>query len=97
MGISSFNPAVWVFIAKKPGKWSAGASLFAFPAKFCFLFLSLHLFLCFQLPPDIIVYQFVRRDSILKLPSLKKRVPSPSVIFDRSPHFVVTLDYLAFS
>ena len=65
MGISTFNPNVGVFIAQKPGKWSASASLFAFSATFCPLFLSFHLFLCFQLPSNIMVYRFVRRGSML--------------------------------
>jgi len=65
MGISTFNPDMRVFIAQKPGKWSASSSLFAFFATFCPLFLSFHLFLCFQLPSDIMVCRFVRRGSIL--------------------------------
>ena len=65
MGISTFNLDVRVFIAQKPGKWSASASLFAFSATFCPLFLSFHLFLCFQLPSNIMVYRFARRGSIL--------------------------------
>jgi len=65
MGISTFNPDMRVFIAQKLGKWSASSSLFAFSATFCPLFLSFHLFLCFQLPSDIVVYRFVRRGSIL--------------------------------
>jgi len=35
MGISTFNPDMRVFIAQKPGKWSASSSLFAFSATFC--------------------------------------------------------------
>jgi len=33
------QPEVRVFIAQKPGKWSSSASLFAFSATFCPLFL----------------------------------------------------------
>ena len=65
MGISTFSPDVRVFISQKPGKWSASASLFAFSATFCPLFLSFHLFLCFQLPSNIMVYRFVSRGPIL--------------------------------
>jgi len=65
MGISIFDPDVRVFIAQKPGKWSASASLFAFSVTFCPLFLSFHLFLRFQLPSNIMVYRFVRRGSTL--------------------------------
>jgi len=50
MRISTLNPDVRVFIAQKPGKQSVSASLFAFSATFCPLFLSFHSFLCFQLP-----------------------------------------------
>jgi len=67
MGISTFNPdtGMRVFISQRLGKWSASSSLFAFSATFCPLFLSFHLFLCFQLTLDIMVYGFVRRGSIL--------------------------------
>ena len=40
MGISTFSPDVRVFISQKLGKWSASASLFAFSATLCPLFLS---------------------------------------------------------
>jgi len=38
----TFNPDVREFIAQKLGKRSASASLFAFSATFCPLFLSFH-------------------------------------------------------
>jgi len=85
MGISTFNPDMRVFIAQKPGKWSAISCSFAFSAAFCPLFLSFHLFLCFQLPSNIMVYRFFRRGFILEPPGLKERVPSLGSFFDRTP------------
>jgi len=81
MGISTFNPDMRVFIAQKPGKWSAISCSFAFSAAFCPLFLSFHLFLCFQLPSNIMVYRFFRRGFILEPPGLKERVPSLGSFF----------------
>jgi len=94
MGISTFNPDMRVFIAQKPGKWSAISCLFAFSAAFCPLFLSFHLFLCFQLPSNIMVYRFFRRGFILEPPGLKERVPSLRSFFDRTPPFIATLHAL---
>ena len=65
MKYDTFSLDMGVFIAQEPGKWGTSASLFAFSATFCPLFLSFLLFLCFQLPSNIIVYRFVRRGSIL--------------------------------
>jgi len=45
MGITTFDPAASVLIAKKQGKRSVSASLLAFSAAFCVLFLSFYLFL----------------------------------------------------
>jgi len=65
MGISPiFNLAARAFIAKQD-KWSASAGLFASPAKFYSLSLSVYLFPCFQLPSNVTLYHFVRRGSIL--------------------------------
>jgi len=60
MGVSTLSPAAWVFIAQKQEKRSIGTSLFA-SATFRFLFLSFYLFLCSQLPLNIIVYRFVKK------------------------------------
>ena len=52
-----------------------------FPLHFALFFLSFHLFLCFQLPSNIIVYRFVRRGSIL----FEKARSSPPIIFWSNP------------
>ena len=60
------------YAAEKAHGGSSGASLFASSTTFCFLFLLFNLFLCPQLPSNIIVYHFVRSDSILETPLLEK-------------------------
>ena len=83
MGIPTFNPATGAFIAKKQGRWSASAGLFASPAKFCFLSLSLYLFPCFQLPSNVAVHRFVRGGSILYNPPVRKSA------FKSFDHFLI--------
>ena len=58
MGISTFQPICASICCSGEGKRGAGASLFASSATFCFLYLSFYLFLCFQLPSNVIVYHF---------------------------------------
>ena len=60
IGISTFHSAAWIFISQKQGKESS-TSLFLL--HFCFLFLSFYLFLCFQLPSNVIVLSYNPLDS----------------------------------
>ena len=64
------------------GKRSTGTSLFAPSATFCFLFLSLYLFLCFQLPSNVIVYLVYHLlEGVLSYnPRFEEVSSSPSII-----------------